>query len=42
MTGESDYLLRVVVEDLIKYQALMIDYLTRIPGVASIRSSLCA
>ena len=39
MTGESDYLLRVVVEDLIKYQALMIDFLTHIPGVASIRSS---
>jgi DNA-binding Lrp family transcriptional regulator len=39
MTGESDYLVRVVVEDLIKYQSLMVDFLTRIPGVASIRSS---
>ncbi|ABC21021.1 Lrp/AsnC family transcriptional regulator [Rhodospirillum rubrum] len=39
MSGESDYLLRVVVEDLIEYQSLMIDFLTRIPGVASIRSS---
>jgi Lrp/AsnC family leucine-responsive transcriptional regulator len=39
MTGEADFLLRVVVEDLIKYQALMLDCLTQIPGVASIRSS---
>lgn len=39
MSGESDYLLRVVVEDLIKYQELMVEVLTRIPGVANIRSS---
>ncbi len=39
MTGESDYLLRVVVEDLRKYQSLVIDRLTIIEGVASIRSS---
>lgn len=39
MSGESDYMLRVVVEDLIKYQELMIEVLTRIPGVANIRSS---
>lgn len=39
MTGESDYMLRVVVEDLMKYQALVVDFLTTIPGVASIRSS---
>ncbi len=39
MTGEADYMLRAVVEDLAKYQALLIDVLTRIPGVANIRSS---
>jgi DNA-binding Lrp family transcriptional regulator len=31
MTGESDYLLRVVVEDLRKYQSLVIDRLSTIP-----------
>lgn len=39
MTGEADYMLRVVVEDLLKFQALVVDFLTRIPGVANIRSS---
>src|SRR4030095_14735052 len=39
MTGDADYLLRVVVPDLPAYQRLLIDHLTRIPGVASIRSS---
>jgi Lrp/AsnC family leucine-responsive transcriptional regulator len=39
MTGEADFLLRVVVEDLQKYQALIVDCLTQIEGVASIRSS---
>lgn len=39
MTGESDFMLRVVIEDLIKYQALMHDCLTQIPSVANIRSS---
>ncbi|MCC3701602.1 Lrp/AsnC family transcriptional regulator [Rouxiella badensis] len=39
MTGESDFMLRVVVENLQKYQALMMDCLTQIDGVASIRSS---
>jgi Lrp/AsnC family leucine-responsive transcriptional regulator len=39
MSGESDYLLRVVVEDLIKFQRLIVDVLTRIPVVANIRSS---
>ncbi|MCQ4628588.1 Lrp/AsnC family transcriptional regulator [Shinella sp. CPCC 100929] len=39
MTGEADYMLRVVVEDLMKFQALVVDFLTRIPGVANIRSS---
>jgi len=39
MTGEADYMLRVVVEDLMKFQALVVDFLSLIPGVANIRSS---
>lgn len=39
MTGEADYMLRVVVEDLAKFQTLVVDFLTLIPGVANIRSS---
>ncbi len=40
MTGEADYLLRVVVADLATYQRFMLDVLTRIPGVSHIQSSL--
>jgi DNA-binding Lrp family transcriptional regulator len=39
MTGDSDYLLRVVTSDLGAYERFLMDHLTRIPGVASIRSS---
>lgn len=39
MTGESDYLLRVVTADLAAYQRFLMDHLTRIPGVANIKSS---
>ncbi|MFC5068504.1 Lrp/AsnC family transcriptional regulator [Flaviflagellibacter deserti] len=39
MSGDSDYLLRVVAEDLSKYQEFVIDVLTQIPVVSSIRSS---
>jgi len=39
MTGDSDYLLRVVVADLVAYEKFMIDHLTKINGVASINSS---
>jgi DNA-binding Lrp family transcriptional regulator len=39
MTGEADYLLRVVVADLSAYERFLMDHLTRIPGVASIKSS---
>lgn len=39
MTGEADFLLRVVIENLIKYQELMHECLTQIPSVANIRSS---
>lgn len=39
MTGDADYLLRVVVADLPAYERFLMDSLTRIPGVASIKSS---
>ncbi|MGF6982550.1 Lrp/AsnC family leucine-responsive transcriptional regulator [Paraburkholderia atlantica] len=39
MSGEADFMLRVVIEDLAKYQTLLLECLTQIPGVASIRSS---
>jgi Lrp/AsnC family transcriptional regulator, leucine-responsive regulatory protein len=39
MTGDADYLLRVVVADLNAYERFLVDYLTRVPGIASIKSS---
>lgn len=39
MTGDADYLLRVVAKDLETYQQFLLDHLTQIPGVASIKSS---
>lgn len=39
MTGDADYLLRVVVADLAAYERFLVTHLTRIPGVASIKSS---
>ena len=39
MTGDADYLLRVVTSDLAAYEKFLIEHLTRIPGVASIKSS---
>ena len=39
MTGDSDYLLRIVVPDVSDYEVFLKDHLTRIPGVASIKSS---
>lgn len=39
MTGDADYLLRVVVADLDAYHRFLVDQLTRVPGVASIKSS---
>lgn len=39
MSGDSDYLLRVVVEDLARYHRFVVDHLTTIPGVANLRSS---
>ena len=39
MTGESDYLIRVVVKDVPALERFIVDELTKIPGVAQIRSS---
>ena len=39
MTGDADYLLRVMVPDLASYERFLKEHLTRIPGVANIRSS---
>lgn len=39
MTGDSDYLLRVVASDVGAFRRFLMDHLTRIPGVANIRSS---
>ena len=41
MTGDSDYLLRVVVPDLEAYERFVMDF-TKIAGIAQIRSSFCA
>jgi DNA-binding Lrp family transcriptional regulator len=40
MTGDSDYLLRVVVQDIEELEHLISSKLSRMPGVASIRSNL--
>ena len=39
MTGDADYLLRVVVADLEAYERFIIDHLTKVPGIANIKSS---
>ena len=39
MTGDADYLLRVVAKDLSAYERFLLDHLTRINGVSSIKSS---
>ena len=39
MTGDSDYLLRVVVRDTAALRDFILDKLTKTPGVANIRSS---
>lgn len=39
MTGDADYLLRVVVPDVQSLERFIVDHLARIPGVASIKSS---
>lgn len=39
MTGDADYLIRVVVPDVPALERLIVDELSKIPGVANIRSS---
>jgi Lrp/AsnC family leucine-responsive transcriptional regulator len=39
MTGDSDYLLRVVVPDVAAYERFLLGELTKIPGITSIKSS---
>jgi len=39
MTGDADYLLRIVVDDVMAYEQFLKNHLTRIPGVSSIKSS---
>jgi len=39
MTGDADYHLRVVVEDLPAYERFLMEHLTRVLGIANIRSS---
>jgi Lrp/AsnC family transcriptional regulator, leucine-responsive regulatory protein len=40
MTGDSDYLLRVMASDIEDLEHLIVNKLSRIPGIASIRSNL--
>jgi Lrp/AsnC family leucine-responsive transcriptional regulator len=39
MTGDSDYLLRVVVPDVHAFERFLMEHLTKIRGIASIKSS---
>ena len=39
MTGDADYLIRVVVPDVQSLERFIVESLTRIPGIANIRSS---
>jgi DNA-binding Lrp family transcriptional regulator len=39
MTGDSDYLLRVVVRDVAAFERFLLEHLTRVRGIASIKSS---
>jgi Lrp/AsnC family transcriptional regulator, leucine-responsive regulatory protein len=39
MTGDADYLLRVVVPDMQSPERFVVQWLTKIPGVSNIRSS---
>ena len=39
MTGDADYLVRVVVPDVAAYERFLKDVLTRLEGVAGIKSS---
>ena len=39
MTGDADYLLRVLVPDVPAFQRFILDFLSRVPGVGNIKSS---
>src|SRR5437868_3869734 len=39
MTGDADYLLRVLVPDVPAFERFIMDFLSRIPGVGNIKSS---
>jgi len=39
MTGDEDYLLRIVVPDIQALERFILDHLTKIPGIKKIRSS---
>jgi len=39
MTGDEDYLLRIVVPDIQSLERFILDHLTKIPGIKKIRSS---
>jgi len=39
MSGDADYLVRVVVEDIDALQHFIVKHLAKIPGVSNIRSS---
>ena len=39
MTGDADYLLRIVVPDIQALERFILDHLTKIPGIQNIRSS---
>jgi Lrp/AsnC family leucine-responsive transcriptional regulator len=39
MTGDSDYLMRVVVPNVAAFERFLMEYVTKIPGIAMIKSS---
>ena len=39
MTGQADYLLRVIVPDVPALERFIVDFLSRVPGVGTIQSS---
>ena len=39
MTGDSDYLLRVVVPNVAAFERLLMEHLTKVPGIGMIKSS---
>jgi len=39
MTGDEDYLLRLVVPDIQALELFILNYLTKIPGIKNIKSS---